>query len=85
MFISFSMVSFSSIKIKISFWFYSPIFYQNITYPKGEIRNKYLEINQNIYKQLKIKIKIKICNVLKKYIMQLCKWNAMCKNEMQCV
>jgi hypothetical protein len=25
------------------------------------------------------------CNVLKKYIMQLCKWNAMRKSELKCV
>jgi uncharacterized protein with PQ loop repeat len=60
MFISFSMFSFSSIKIKFSFWLYSPIFYQNITYHEGEIKNKYVnypKINLNIYKQFERKIK----------------------------
>jgi len=64
MFISFSLVSFSSIKIKISFWLYSPVFYQNITYHEGEIRNKYAnypKINLNIYKQLKKNLKKMQC------------------------
>ncbi len=41
MYISFSFVWFSSFKIKFSSWFDSPIFYQNIIFPEGEIRNKY--------------------------------------------
>jgi hypothetical protein len=38
-----------------------------------------MTINLNIYKQLKEK------KMFKKYTMQLCKWNATCKSEAQCV
>jgi hypothetical protein len=39
--------------------------------------------NQSKHLQtIKRKIK-KRCNVLKKYKMQMCKWNVMCKSEMQ--
>jgi len=91
MYISFSLLWFFSIKIKFSFWFDFPVFYPNIIYLEGKFQNKYFfakirlrELYENQLKHLQAnerKIKNK-CNVLKKFTLQLCKWNTMCKSEM---
>ncbi len=90
------LVSFSSsIKIRFSFWFDSPIFHENITYLEGEIRNKYFFCQNKGYAYLCYENRFKhlqeIFLRLKKYAMcwkstmQMCKWNAMFKTKMQFV
>ncbi len=92
----FQLVSFSSsIKIRFSFWFDSPIFHENITYLEGEIRNKYIFCQnkgyaylcyENQFKHLQeIFLKLKKYAMCWKNTMQMCKWNAMFKTKMQFV
>jgi hypothetical protein len=78
---------FDFLQSKLNFHFdLTPLFSTIILpYPKGKIKNKYVFCQ--LYENQAIeRFFLKICNLLKKYTwMQLCKWNVMCKSEMQCV